>query len=210
MRCCFLVNCLPSWTVFRLSPSFSAWCFSSLKRRKKLKAKWEALPSNKGTVLSGHAASTCCGIFTGSLALHDIFFHVLAAHQTSGQQLFFSVHVLFRPLFSPASALPSHLLSREYWEGQKAAPPTWASGLLCCVFACLPGSCAAFVSWHPVLFLSLLTEEGRGVLLYSQGIQPVPTPPLFCCTCFNPSFPLPKALPISILFVCSFLLGCQQ
>lgn len=44
------------------------------------------------------------------------------------------------------------------------------------------------------------------VLLYSQGIQPDPTPPLFCCTCFNPSFPLPKALPINILFICSFLL----
>lgn len=101
-------------------------------------------------MLSGHAASTCCGIFTGSLALDDIFFHVLAAHQPSGlrtRALQASVFSCVCPALTPSfqgvlggpESRPSHLGLRP--SLLCVCLPSW---IVCCI--CLLTSCLVFIT----------------------------------------------------------------
>lgn len=153
-------------------------------------------------MLTGYAANSCYGIFTGSLVLpHDIFFHLLTTHQYSGKQLLCSLHVLFSPPVSPALPCPDVLFK----ESAEASKPLLLSGsqkFSAYVFAHLHKPLNAFVSYHAVFLFHCRQRRKRCPLSLSKAFQPLS---LWLYLCFNLSFLLfwglcPHQYPLHLFF----------
>lgn len=142
-------------------------------------------------MLTGYAANSCYGIFTGSLVLlHNIFSHLLATHQYSGKQPLCSLHMLFGPPVSPASVLPPHAFLYEYTEARKPLLPSVPQKFSA---MCLHTSKHHSMLLSPVM-LSCFSTASRGGKMcpysFPKAFSLSQPPSLLLHLCFDLSSPL--------------------